>query len=337
MPPKHDLNKAGQEDSDFPILCETCLGDNPYVRMSKQALGKECKICTRPFTIFRWLPGAGMRYKKTEICQTCAKLKNVCQTCLLDLQYGLPTQVRDTALGINSKAPISNINREYHAQNMEGKLEGSSDMINYDRQDAGGKEVLKRLARTDPYYKRNRPHICSFYAKGECARGDGCPYRHEVPVENELSKQNIQDRYHGRNDPVARKILSAYAATTGLTPPEDTTIVSLFLSSLPAEATNESLIRHFFHSIGIESSKIKSVVVVPTSKCAFVNFVNRTIAEDAASRCSVRVQIAGKDVLVRWGRSKPKKNPADLPRAALPSPTDEPNASVGEREIASSM
>ena len=37
---------------------------------------------------FRWCPGAGMRYKKTEICQTCSKLKNVCQTCLLDLEYG---------------------------------------------------------------------------------------------------------------------------------------------------------------------------------------------------------------------------------------------------------
>ncbi|POW18884.1 hypothetical protein PSHT_05295 [Puccinia striiformis] len=322
MPPK----QAGQEDSDFPILCETCLGDNPYFRMSKQTLGKECKICTRPFTIFRWLPGAGMRYKKTEICQTCAKLKNVCQTCLLDLQYGLPTQVRDTALGINSKAPISNINREYHAQNMEGKLEGSSDLINYDRQDAGGKDVLKRLARTihimlsssSIYYPSS--FLGLTLTPRECARGDGCPYRHEVPVENELSKQNIQDRYHGRNDPVARKILSAYASTTGLEPPTDETIISLFLSSLPEEA----------------------IVVVPTSKCAFINFVSRSIAEDAASRCSVRVQIAGKDVLVRWGRSKPKKNAPEgsnssVIRNALPKPSDDVNASVGEREIASSM
>lgn len=46
------------------------------------------QICVRPFTVFRWCPGARMRFKKTEICQTCSKLKNVCQTCLLDLEYG---------------------------------------------------------------------------------------------------------------------------------------------------------------------------------------------------------------------------------------------------------
>lgn len=44
------------------------------------------------FPIYR-CPGARMRFKKTEVCQTCAKIKNVCQTCLLDLEYGLPTQV----------------------------------------------------------------------------------------------------------------------------------------------------------------------------------------------------------------------------------------------------
>ena len=87
-------NRQNWEDSDFPILCQTCLGDNPYLRMTKEKYGKECKICTRPFTVFRWCPGAKMRFKKTEVCQTCAKLKNVCQTCLLDLEYGLPVQVR---------------------------------------------------------------------------------------------------------------------------------------------------------------------------------------------------------------------------------------------------
>jgi len=63
-----------------------------------------------------------MRFKTTVICQTCAKIKNVCQTCLLDLEYGLPTQVRDTALALQNEAPTSDVNREYYAQNMEGKV-----------------------------------------------------------------------------------------------------------------------------------------------------------------------------------------------------------------------
>ncbi len=46
----------------------------------------------------------------------------MCQTCLLDLEYGLPTQVRDTALAVQSEAPTSDINREYYAQNMEAKV-----------------------------------------------------------------------------------------------------------------------------------------------------------------------------------------------------------------------
>ena len=93
-----NYNRQNWEDSDFPILCQTCLGDNPYLRMTKEKYGKECKICTRPFTVFRWCPGAKMRFKKSEVCQTCAKLKNVCQTCLLDLEYGLPVQVKEDLL-----------------------------------------------------------------------------------------------------------------------------------------------------------------------------------------------------------------------------------------------
>lgn len=43
-------------------------------------------------TLFSLTP---RRYKMTVICQTCCKLKNVCQTCLFDLEFGLPVQVRD--------------------------------------------------------------------------------------------------------------------------------------------------------------------------------------------------------------------------------------------------
>ncbi len=38
----------------------------------------------------------------------------------------------------------------------------------------------------------HRPHVCSFYVKGECNRGQECPYRHEMPVEDELANQNMK-------------------------------------------------------------------------------------------------------------------------------------------------
>lgn len=99
---------------------------------------------------------------------------------------------------------------------------------------AAGREMLKNMARNDPYYKRNRPHICSFFLKGECKRGAECPFRHETPKEGETSKgknqqQSVQDRYYGRNDPVAGKMLRQVAESKGLKAPEDKSIVGSYV------------------------------------------------------------------------------------------------------------
>lgn len=95
-----------------------------FLIQTKADYDKECKICTRPFTVFRWRPGRDARFKKSEVCQTCSKLKNVCQVCLLDLEYGLPVQVRDTALSINSNdaIPKSDVNREYFAEEHDRRV-----------------------------------------------------------------------------------------------------------------------------------------------------------------------------------------------------------------------
>ncbi|KAG0206861.1 RNA binding motif protein 22 [Mortierella sp. GBA30] len=318
---KADPNKVSWEESEFPILCETCLGDNPYLRMTKQSQAKECKVCTRPFTVFRWCPGVGMRFKKTEICQTCSKVKNVCQTCLLDLEFGLPVQVRDTALGLEDNAPRSDVNKEYFAQNMDAHFQNSEDGLGsggFGKAESAGREMLKKLQRKEPYYKRNRQHICSFFVKGNCTRGAECPYRHEMPQEGELANQNIKDRYYGTNDPVARKMLSgprAGGAGRQFTPPEDKTVTSLFVTGIMETITEQDL-RGFFYVFG----EIKSVVVVHKSKCAFVNFTTRAGAELAFEKSGGGVNLQGVPLRVSWARSRPVGARSEQKGEAEPTP-----------------
>lgn len=317
-------NRQNWEDSEFPILCQTCLGDNPYVRMIKERFGKECKICTRPFTIFRWCPGARMRFKKTEICQTCARLKNVCQTCLLDLEYGLPIQVRDAALKVVEQMPQSDVNKEYYIQNIDKELadtDGTQAAGTVGRSLAAN-EMLSKLARTAPYYKRNRPHICSFWVKGECKRGEECPYRHDKPNEPDdpLCEQNIKDRYYGRNDPVAEKIMKRAATLPTLDPPEDKNITTIYVGNLIEDIT-EPEIRDNFYQYG----EIRSIALVPRQQCAFVQYTKRAAAELAAEKSFNKLVMNGRKVAIKWAHSQAKQTSAKTDRryelAAIPPQT----------------
>ena len=46
-----------QLGEDFPMVCEQCLGDNPYVRMIKAPKSAQCTLSGQPFTSFRWRVG----------------------------------------------------------------------------------------------------------------------------------------------------------------------------------------------------------------------------------------------------------------------------------------
>lgn len=97
---KKDYKLLNWEQNDFPITCDKCLGESKVLRMLKKPLGAECRICTRPFTVFKWATQAGSaRQKKTEICSTCAKINDCCQVCVHDLKFGLPLEIRNKMLG----------------------------------------------------------------------------------------------------------------------------------------------------------------------------------------------------------------------------------------------
>ncbi|KAK9820416.1 hypothetical protein WJX72_010055 [[Myrmecia] bisecta] len=305
-----DPEADGWERSDFPIVCETCLGPNPYVRMQRIEYGGECHISGRPYTVFRWRPGSDARYKKTIICQEVAKAKNVCQVCLLDLDYNLPVQVRDTALG-NDEEPLpeSDVNKEFQLQRMadEGTLDSSFAK-------AKANDTILRLQRTTPYYKRNQAPICSFYVKGECKRGAECPYRHEMPQTGELAEQNIKDRYYGVNDPVAKKMMRRVDEMPKLVPPEDTSITTLYVGGLTPDMGSEDL-RDKFYAYG----EIQSIKVLSARHCAFVTFTTRAAAEKAAEELNNRLIINGSRLKLMWGRPQEKRPEAD-PMQPYPAP-----------------
>ena len=175
-------------------------------------------------------------------------------------------------------------------------------------------ELLQKLARTTPYYKRNRPHICSFWVKGECKRGEECPYRHEKPSDPDdpLSQQNFKDRYYGVNDPVAEKLLKRAQAMPHLEPPEDVNITTLYCGGLDENVT-EADIKNAFYSFGelrnitLVPKQVKKVILESLDMltfhtfqgCAFVQFTQRKSAEKAAEGTFNKLLIKGNKITIR--------------------------------------
>jgi hypothetical protein len=174
------------------MLCETCLGPNPYVRMTKLPYGyKLCKISNLPFQAFKWKAGPGGRHKETMVSFAVASERNICQTCLLDMKYGLPVGVRDTLLGqADDKValPKSNVGQQYYYENqaaMIGNGQASND-LSLDLANVVASRQLDRFSRVMQASEarnktafRNLPKLCSFWLNGLCTRvlNKTCPFR----------------------------------------------------------------------------------------------------------------------------------------------------------------
>ncbi|KAK1765097.1 Pre-mRNA-splicing factor slt-11 [Phialemonium atrogriseum] len=314
MPPqiKQDLNRSGWESTDFPSVCENCLPENPYVKMLKEDYGAECKLCTRPFTVFSWAGDrANRRKKRTNICLTCARLKNACQCCIMDLQFGLPIVIRDKALELVAPGPSSEINREYFAQNNERAIEeGRAGVEEYDKADDKARELLRKLANSKPYFRKGRAveedgaNPASASPSGGSALGGnpavGAGIGGPGPIRSRDSRAAaaVGARPGGgrKGPPIASQ---PPPGPKDWMPPADRNVMSLFVTGIEDDLP-EFKIRDFFKVHG----KIRSLVVSHMSHCAFVNYDTREAAERASLEYKGRAVIAGCPLRVRWGQPK---------------------------------
>lgn len=200
------------------------------------------------------------------------------------------------------------------SQGIAGLLEAEAESSGAARHGvvAAGRDLLRGLARGgEPYYKRNRQHLCSFYAKGACNRGDECPYRHELPVDNDLAKQNIKDRYYGTNDPVAKKMLNRTERGRLPKAPEDKTITSIYLQGVESGISDTDLRNHF-----LQFGEVRTIAMLRKSHAAFVTFATREGAERAIEQSYMNCNIKGHVLRLAWGKPKTTTPGKDISRPA---------------------
>jgi pre-mRNA-splicing factor RBM22/SLT11 len=260
--------------------------------------------------VFSWSADrAHGRKKRTNICLTCARLKNCCQSCMLDLSFGLPIVVRDAALKMVAPGPSSDINREYFAQNNERSIEdGQAGVEEYEKTDEKARELLRRLATSKPYFRKGK----SFDGTGSSSQSNtregtfggnpavGAGVGGPGPIRTRDSRAAAAvGARPGRSKQSFPSTAQLPPGPKDWIPPVDENIMSLFLTGVEDDLP-EHKIRDSFKVHG----KIKSLVCSHMSHCAFINYETREAAEKAAAAFQGRAVIAGCPLRVRWGVPK---------------------------------
>lgn len=281
---------------EVPAICEKCLGSNPYLKMIKEPLGAQCRLCTRVFTVFRWNVSKGSKFSKTVICLTCARQRNCCQACMLDLTYGIPLHLRDAAFkmagveNIHEVAYSSNdVTKRYMAQKADQKYieqeqqqqlngadvrlltengEGESLKSNSDEARQKVEEILRKLSQShhSAQNKFNSKKLNS--GQQQSRQGASSTYSPEALQNVDISK-----------------ILSKLPFNGNLTIPKDESITSFFIFGINDEITDnmvaEYIQQKLIDHLNTDKKKInvKSIVLNHRAKCGYVSLEKRKYAE----------------------------------------------------------
>ncbi|KAF7623970.1 hypothetical protein AFLA_007688 [Aspergillus flavus NRRL3357] len=192
--------------------------------------------------------------------------------------------------------PESTINREYYAQEHEKEIEeGRGAVEAYEKTDEKARELLRRLANSEPYYRKPRqieapqdeesekpstdaPVVHSRYGNGpgpirttESRRGTPLPGR---------GRGNMRGGRGGRPFPGTAQLPPSQE---DILPPADPNVTSLFVTGVEDDLPEHTL-RTFFSQFG----QLRSLVCSHRAHSAFINFATREGAEAAAKHCQAK-------------------------------------------------
>jgi pre-mRNA-splicing factor RBM22/SLT11 len=230
---------------------------------------------------------------------------------MLDLSFGLPITVRDAALKMVAPGPTSEINREYYAQEHEKELEeGRGALEAYEKTDEKARDLLRRLANSEPYYKKQR----RLEASGETERepeqkqigpGPG-PGHSPGPIRTNDTRRGTRTAAKPSSSRSSRPFPGPSQLPIqpkDILPPADPNITSLFLTGVEDDLP-EHAIRTYFTPFGT----IRSLICSHRAHCAFINYATREGAEKAAEACQGKAVIQGCPLRVQWGKPRPLDN-----------------------------
>jgi pre-mRNA-splicing factor RBM22/SLT11 len=230
---------------------------------------------------------------------------------MLDLSFGLPLVVRDAALKMVAPGPKSDINRQYYAQEHEREIEeGRGAMEAYEKTDEKARDLLKRLAQSEPYHKKQRRLEAEGEDGGQKAlpapgTGGGSAYGHTGgPIRTRDSRGGASSggSVRGGMRPARGGRVAAPAAPPNpqdWLPPSDPNVASLFVTGVEDDLPEHELRAHF-----MQYGQLRSLVCSHRAHCAYVNYVKRADAETAAETLKGRVVIKGCPMRVTWGKPK---------------------------------
>lgn len=236
---------------------------------------------------------------------------------MLDLSFGLPISVRDAALKMVAPGPQSEVNREFFAQNNEREIEEGRGLEGYSQTDDKARELLRRLAQTEPYYKKQRRLEAEAANESEGGQkllegGEQQPQQQHTalsepgPIRTKDAKERksaygspYSNPSSRASKPPARKLRVTPIKPEDILPPADKNIKSLFVTGVEDDLPEHALRTHFS-----QYGALRSLVCSHRSHSAFVNYMTRESAEQAAAACQGKAVVAAVPLRVQWGKPR---------------------------------